>query len=282
MARPRQPLGQISLGGTAFGGDAQITVLAQFNLDEVPAGPLAWVTHSLELSAGEETSYRHQTAFVYAAEGGHEMDAQRLLEGQGSAVEADVDYRHRAPGGPSIFWETRLDHPGSAPAGFDVETIFESPVMDKMPAEPVVVFVSVVIPLDGETSVHTHTGPEFIYQLSGSIDYQNGNICVRQMTPGDVEGIPPVTSVQKGNPFGEDAAFLSWFLFDSAQPFASPAAFKNAGLGPNLALMENGASVAGVSSNFGGGANDSAFGAANALDGDPATEWSSESDGDQA
>ena len=40
--------------------------------------------------------------------------------------------------------------------------------------------------------------------------------------------------------------------------------------------------MAGVSSNFGGGANDSAFGAANALDGNPATEWSSASDGNAA
>ena len=40
--------------------------------------------------------------------------------------------------------------------------------------------------------------------------------------------------------------------------------------------------MAGVSSNFGGAANDSAFGAANALDGDPATEWSSAADGDGA
>ncbi|MCI0900718.1 MAG: discoidin domain-containing protein, partial [Chloroflexi bacterium] len=93
---------------------------------------------------------------------------------------------------------------------------------------------------------------------------------------------PAVTPVQKRNPSGEDAAFLSWFLVDAGQPFASPAVFRDTSLGMNLALMENGASVAGVSSNFGGGANDSAFGAANALDGDPATEWSTASDGDSA
>ena len=53
-------------------------------------------------------------------------------------------------------------------------------------------------------------------------------------------------------------------------------------MGVNLPLLGNGASVAGVSSNFGGGGNDSAFGAANALDGNPATEWSSASDGNAA
>ena len=274
--------GQISMGGAALGGNASTTLLAQIRLQEVPGGPLAWVTHRLKLSPGEEVTHRHQTAFVYAAQGEHELDGQSLLEGQGSVVAAEVGHRHRAPGGPSVFWETRLDRPGSAPSGFDVETIFESPVMVNIPDDPLAVFVLVVVPPGGETSVHTHPGPEFIYQLSGAIDYQNGLIGVRQMTPGDVEGIPAVTPVQKRNPSGEDAAFLSWFLVDAGQPFASPAAFKDTALGMNLALMENGASVAGVSSNFGGGANDSAFGAANALDGDPATEWSTASDGDSA
>jgi hypothetical protein len=51
---------------------------------------------------------------------------------------------------------------------------------------------------------------------------------------------------------------------------------------PNLALAQNGAQIAGVSSNFGGGGNDSSFGALNAIDGNPATEWSSDGDGDDA
>ncbi len=51
---------------------------------------------------------------------------------------------------------------------------------------------------------------------------------------------------------------------------------------PNLALIENGGSIAGVSSNFGGGAEDSSFGALNAIDGNPGTEWSSDGDGDDA
>jgi hypothetical protein len=52
--------------------------------------------------------------------------------------------------------------------------------------------------------------------------------------------------------------------------------------GPNLALPENGATLVGVSSNYGGGANDSTFGALKAIDGDPATAWSSNGDGDNA
>ncbi|GMR10797.1 MAG: hypothetical protein BMS9Abin28_1621 [Anaerolineae bacterium] len=42
------------------------------------------------------------------------------------------------------------------------------------------------------------------------------------------------------------------------------------------------ASLLGVSSNYGGGADDSSFGALNALDGDPGSEWSSDADGDEA
>ena len=51
---------------------------------------------------------------------------------------------------------------------------------------------------------------------------------------------------------------------------------------PNLALPANGARLAGVSSNFGGGADDSAFGALKAFDGDPGTAWSSDGEGDEA
>lgn len=52
--------------------------------------------------------------------------------------------------------------------------------------------------------------------------------------------------------------------------------------GPNLALLDQGAQVTEVSSNFGGAPNGSRFGADNAIDGDPTTEWSSDGDGDQA
>ena len=52
--------------------------------------------------------------------------------------------------------------------------------------------------------------------------------------------------------------------------------------GENVASLAAGARVVGVSSNWGGGANDSAFGADNAIDGQKNTEWSSNGDGDDA
>jgi hypothetical protein len=63
--------------------------------------------------------------------------------------------------------------------------------------------------------------------------------------------------------------------------FRTPAA--GTGAQPkDLALPENGGRVVGVSSNYGGGGNDSTYGASNAIDGNPATEWSSNGDGDKA
>lgn len=52
--------------------------------------------------------------------------------------------------------------------------------------------------------------------------------------------------------------------------------------GENVASLAAGATVIGVSSNFGGGDNDSTFGANNAVDGQTNTEWSSNGDGDDA
>lgn len=52
--------------------------------------------------------------------------------------------------------------------------------------------------------------------------------------------------------------------------------------GDNLLSPENGAVVTDVSSNFGGQPNDGHWGIFNAFDGNPATEWSSNGDGDDA
>ena len=52
--------------------------------------------------------------------------------------------------------------------------------------------------------------------------------------------------------------------------------------GDNLALFSKGARVVGTSSNFGGGDNASTWGANNAIDGDPQTQWSSDGDSNDA
>jgi hypothetical protein len=50
----------------------------------------------------------------------------------------------------------------------------------------------------------------------------------------------------------------------------------------NVALAEHGASVTGVSSNFGNGDNDSTWGVNHVLDGQMSTEWATQGDGDDA
>jgi len=52
--------------------------------------------------------------------------------------------------------------------------------------------------------------------------------------------------------------------------------------GENLALAKNGGRVTRVSSNYGSPSMDSSFGANNALDGNPSTQWSSQGDGNGA
>ncbi len=82
------------------------------------------------------------------------------------------------------------------------------------------------IPPGGATSVHTHPGPELIYQLTGRILYQNALIGTVELGPAGPEGIPPGTAVQKRNRFDADAEFLSWFLVDPEEPFAPGAEFR--------------------------------------------------------
>ncbi len=286
---PASPVGALSMGGGALGGNAVTTELARVVLDEAPPGEVAWVAHEVPLAAGASIEHSHQFAFAYAREGSQSLAAgaaaRELREGEGAAVTAGEVHRHGAVSGTAVLWEIRLAAPGSAPPGgaLDSRLVFESSPLEEIPAGPMAAFVHVLVPPDGRTSVHTHPGPEFIYQISGKIEYQNAIIGSLEMSPGDAEGIPPETPVQKRNPFEGDAAFLSWFLVDTSKPFASPARFSApAGRGENLALVRNGGRVAAVSSNFGGGGNEGTWGARNAIDGDPGTQWSSDGDGDNA
>ena len=283
------PTGGLSMGGAALGGNAETTLLAQELLLDVPEERLAWVAHESTLSTGQSLDHVHEFAFVYAMDGPHQFQGgqndRNLKPGEGAVVAAGEPHRHLAQGGPSVFWEIRLTEPGSAPAPNlpNPRLVFDSGPIQGIPASPLAVFVLVLVPVGGVTSVHTHPGPELIYQLSGKIDYQNALIGTKLMGPGETEGIPPGVSVQKRNPYEEDAEFLSWFLVDANQPFASPAAFQaSPALGDNLASPEQGARIVRVSSNYGRGANDSSFGADKALDGNPTTAWSSNGDGSDA
>ncbi len=278
--------GGLSMGGEALGGSARTTGLASHRLDGPPAGEVAWIGHGVELGRGETLEHSHELAFVYAVERSQQVqvgsELRRLDESEGLVVPAGETHRHEGRDGPSLFLETRLASPGSAyPAGTKNETrLFESTPLGELPPNPLAVFVHVLVPPGGQTSVHTHPGPEFITQIAGRIVYQNGLIGAIEMDVADFEAIPAGVTVQKRNPFEEDAEFLSWFVVDADEPFASPARFDTDTTRENLAAFAAGARVSGTSSIFGGGDNESVWGANNAIDGDPGTEWSSQGDGD--
>ena len=277
------------MGGSALGGDAETTLISQQFIIELPEGDLVWVAYEGSIDSGHGIEHSHEFAFLYAVSGTHSLlgssEVWKIQPGEGVSIFRDLQHRHEAEAGDSEFWEVMLvgseEPPGAFPQAF--RRVFESEPLQGVPANPLAVFVLVRLPQGSETSVHTHPGPELIYQRTGQINYENAIIGVKQMGPGDVEGLPPGTAVQKRNPFDEVAEFLSWFLVDDTEPFASSARFAtSSGESENLALFASGTRVTGVSSNFGGGGVDSTYGASNALDDDPTTEWSSDGDGDDA
>ena len=278
------------MDGGALGGSAVTTLLAQEVLSlEDATGTLAWVAHEIRLVSGEALEHSHEFAFVHASAEPHLLTTEgkslRLAPSQGAAIRAWVTHRHETLDKPSVFWEIRLSAPGTPPPpnAPNARLVFESSVWEGIPKRPLAAFVHVLVPSGAETSVHTHPGPELIYQTVGRIEYENALIGAREIGSGEIEGIPPRVAVQKRNVLADDAEFLSWFLVDMTEPFASPARlFVPRIKGENVAAIDKGGRVIGVSSNYGNAANDSAFGADNVLDGDPGTEWSSNGDGNNA
>jgi quercetin dioxygenase-like cupin family protein len=216
----------------ALGGGARTQTLARMRLRGRLPGERAWVAHEVRLAPGDPIRHAHEAAFVYARRGAHSLTvdagAKILAPGEGAAVAAGTPHRHaaRAPG--SAFWEVRLAAPGSPPPppAEKARRVFASRPLEGIPAAPAALFIEVVVPpRGGRTTVHTHPGPEFIYQLSGRIDYQNAIVGTKRLGPGGAEAIPPGTAVQKRNPFRRAATFLSLFLADPAKPFAPKASF---------------------------------------------------------
>lgn len=214
-----------------LGGNAIVKTLAAQELTG-PAPPgVRWIAHELRLERGGRIEHAHEPAFVYAREAGHRLtiegEASELEERAGAAVPGAVRHVHEgAQGSPSVFWEVRLARAGSrAPSAAEARTVFESEPVEGAPPQARAVFVYVLLPPGGATSVHTHPGSELIYQLTGRIDYQNALVGTIRIGPGALEGIPPETAVQKRNPSATAAEFLSWFLVDPERPFASPAGF---------------------------------------------------------
>jgi len=220
-------------GSGGLGGDAEVVELATAQLGAAPTGESAWIAEEYRIEPSGELEHRHEFAFVYARDGAHKLELEEerrdIEPGAGAVVPADVTHRHRATGeGGSTFWEIRLASTDAAtPPG--ARKIFRSEPLESIPERPQASFLLVRIAPGGETSVHTHPGPELIYQLTGRILYQNALIGTVELGPGGLEGIPPKTEVQKRNRSDADAEFLSWFLVDPEEPFAPGARFRAQG-----------------------------------------------------
>jgi quercetin dioxygenase-like cupin family protein len=230
--------GDRGAGMGALGGSAQTETLARTSLRRPPPGTLAWVADEIRLEPGEAIEHEHEPAFAYARSGEHSMRSagdgpgsganMSLAGSEAAAVAADARHIHTAGDGRAVLWEIRLARPGAAPppgAG-SARRVFESDPLEGVPAPAAVSLIEVTVPpRGGRTTVHTHPGPEFIYQLTGRIDYQNAIVGTRRLGPGGAEGIPPGTAVQKRNPYADPATFLSLFLVDPRRPFAPKAGF---------------------------------------------------------
>jgi quercetin dioxygenase-like cupin family protein len=217
----------------ALGGSARVDTLASRRLATRPPGELSWIAEEIRLRADRRMAHRHELAFVYARRGSHTLRTDgaesSISEGQGAAVPPGSPHSHAAAQDGAVLWEIRLARTGAPPAPGTraARRLFESEPLEGIPAPAEVRFLAVTVPpRGGRTTVHTHPGPELIYQLAGRIDYQNAIIGTRRLGPGGLEGIPPDTAVQKRNPFSRPAVFLSWFLVEPDRPFAPKASFR--------------------------------------------------------
>jgi quercetin dioxygenase-like cupin family protein len=217
-------------GVGGLGGSARVDTLARTDLATRPSGEASWIADEVRLEPGDVIEHSHELAFAYARRGSQTLRAggaeRSIPEGGGAAVPADSRHRHAAGERGAVLWEIRLARPGAAPAAgvTRASRLFESEPLEGIPVPAEASFLSVSVPpRGGRTTVHTHPGPELIYQLSGRIDYQNALIGTKRLGPGALEGIPPGTAVQKRNPFSRPAVFLSWFLVDPDRPFAPKA-----------------------------------------------------------
>ena len=105
--------------------------------------------------------------------------------------------------------------------------------------------------------------------MGGNVFAIDHNVPIEDLTPG-------TTYYYRARAFTEDERTF----FSAVQEFTTLAAAALSST--NIALLASGSQVAEVSSNFGGGSNDAAWGANNAFDGLMSTEWATDGDGDGA
>ncbi len=213
-------------GRGALGGSARTKTLARAEFERPPRGEAAWVAHEFRLGRGQKLRHSHGVGFVYGRRGRHRVGGRALAAGEGAALATGAPHVHAAASEDARFWEIRLAAPESSPPRGAKRRVFASEPLRGVPDAPRASFIEVVLPpRGGRTTVHTHPGPEFIYQLTGEIQYQNDMVGTKPLGAGGAEAIPPNTAVQKRNRSVRPASFLSWFLVDPDAPFAPEARF---------------------------------------------------------
>ena len=263
---PEAGAGALSMGGGALGDQSTTTPVAQGLLDAQPGATVAWTAFTIELGEGDAVEGSGEAGFLYVVAGRVDVEwgeqERDLGPEEGVLVNAGVPFDLRARDGPATVWDIRLRPPAdeAAPDYAPAATFaWRSDPLQDIPPLPLAVMALVTVPPGGQTIVHTHPGPEFIVVTAGRIDYQNAFKQAPGVGVGTTESIGPGVQVQKRNPYDEDGVFLSLFLVDAGQPFASAARFGGGAGGgspeANLASLDNGARVVAVSSAFGGAAS---------------------------
>lgn len=209
-------------GDAALGDSAHTRLLAEVVVDQLPAEPLSWTGFRLE----SDTTHTHDRSFVFAHDRAHTVviDGQRNQVAAGESVAIPPGSEHSHQGGA---WEVLLSEPGvEAPTGASPEPLFTSGALEGIPETPVQLrFLLVELPPGSQTSVHTHPGPEYVYNTRGSYTYESDATGEVPTSEGDDHSLGADTAVQKRNTGDEPATFLSWFIVDPDEPFAAGATF---------------------------------------------------------
>lgn len=213
--------GMDNMSGMMGDGDGAAEQLAMARADALPEGELAWVAYDVPAA---EAAHAHGPAFVYAANASARLrldaDEAMLMMGEARFVGEGEEHTH---GGAA--WEIRLESADAeAPEG--ATRLFASGALRGIPDAPVDLrFVRVTLPPGGMTAVHAHPGPEYVWVARGEIVHESAEDGERALRHGEDHDLPADTAVQKRNPGGDEAVFLSLFVVDPDAPFATDASF---------------------------------------------------------
>lgn len=216
-------------GMDEMGQGADITVAAETRVSRLPPEPLGWVGYRVQGAGVQGPRRSWGPAFFYAEDEAVtvEIDDREIVLEPGGAVFVEEGVDHRVPDGS--FWAFLLTDPGAEPpAGLeDTGRELSSGPLQGLPEKDADVRFLIVDlpPQGGQTTVHSHPGPEYIAVVEGDIEYETGLEETTMLTVGDDAALPRDTAVQKRNPSEDPARFWSWFIVDPDDPFAPEATF---------------------------------------------------------